>query len=254
MDESEPSKYIEKIILEILDRQRFSFHQWQIRRIKKFNIAKFNASEAAYAFLKQYNGETFVKAQKIIVRYNNQEIRLCVRDLIYGKFDENSNKISDSIVEFIYRKRMFTEIKWPTTIINQMNRVESENDKNELTRLHSIPSFSGKVSIPINQRIIHINGDYSLIDADKRDNVSTSIDRYMSCNDQDNNQLLSMSSGTENVTSSLYHDCQVHQPPSSPQRFIAYDDRSLPSSSHTMDDESHCRSSIFIYIDQIKSH
>ncbi|CAF4866432.1 unnamed protein product [Rotaria sp. Silwood1] len=82
MDESEPSKYIEKIILEILDRQRFSFHQWQIRRIKKFNIAKFNASEAAYAFLKQYNGETFVKAQKIIVRYNNQEIRLCVRDLI----------------------------------------------------------------------------------------------------------------------------------------------------------------------------
>ncbi|CAF1069611.1 unnamed protein product [Rotaria sp. Silwood1] len=231
MDESEPSKYIEKIILEILDRRRFYFHQWQIRRIKKFNIARFNASEAAYAFLKQYNGETFVKAQKIIVRYNNQEIRLCVRDLICA------------------------EIKWPTTISNQMNRLELENDKNELTRLHSIPSFSGKVIIPMNnQRIIHINGDYSLIDADKRDNVSTSIDRYMSCNDQDNNQLLSMSSGTENVPSSLYHDCRVHQPPSSPQRFIAYDDRSLPSSSHTMDDESHCRSSIFIYIDQIKSH
>lgn len=35
------------------------------RRKKKFNIVRFNAREAAYAFLRQYDGETFIKAQKV---------------------------------------------------------------------------------------------------------------------------------------------------------------------------------------------
>jgi len=83
MDRNEPSKYIEKIVLEILDRlvllKRFFcckknksyfrpwcwFYQWRDRKIEKFNIARFNARQAAYAFLRQYNGESFVKAQKV---------------------------------------------------------------------------------------------------------------------------------------------------------------------------------------------
>lgn len=36
------------------------------RRIKKFNITRFNAREAAYAFLREYDCESFVKAQKVM--------------------------------------------------------------------------------------------------------------------------------------------------------------------------------------------
>jgi len=43
----------------------FWFHQWRAQHIEKFNIARFNAREAAYAFLRQYDGENFVKAQKV---------------------------------------------------------------------------------------------------------------------------------------------------------------------------------------------
>lgn len=82
MDENEPSKYIAKIVLEILDRlvlfdtfytyncksysrPRLCFYQRQVHRREKFNIEKFNPKEAACTFLKQHNGETFVRAQKV---------------------------------------------------------------------------------------------------------------------------------------------------------------------------------------------
>ncbi|CAF1206362.1 unnamed protein product [Adineta steineri] len=135
MDENQPFKYIEKIVLEILNRPRFWFHQWRVRRIEKFYIEKFNAKEAAYAFLKQYDGKAFVKAQKFTVRYNNQELRLCVRDIVYGKIAENSKRISNSMVEFVYRRILFSEIKWPAVTINRMCRVRWANDNNEIVNL-----------------------------------------------------------------------------------------------------------------------
>ncbi|CAF4389486.1 unnamed protein product [Rotaria sp. Silwood2] len=147
---------------------------------------------------------------------------------------------------------MFTEIKWPATIVNQRNRVGSENDKNKLTTSDIIPSFQSELSKPTNKKNTHINGNYSLIDTNKTANVSSSIVPSISCNDQDNHQLLSGNAMTENLTSSLYQDCPVHRLISSRQRFIAHDDRSL-SSSCAMDDESHCRSSIFIYINRNKT-
>ncbi len=84
MGENEPSKYIEKIVLEILDRlvlfkrfcvckesksyfrHRYWFRRRRNRKIEKFNIARFNAREAAYAFLRKYNGQPFVKTQKVM--------------------------------------------------------------------------------------------------------------------------------------------------------------------------------------------
>ncbi|CAF0909307.1 unnamed protein product [Rotaria sordida] len=242
MNENKPSKYIKKIILEILNHSRCWFHQWQVHCIEKSNIARFNPRAVAYAFLRQYNGETFVKAQKITVRYNDQKICLCVRDLIYGKIDNNSNRISDSMVEFIYRIGMFTEIRWPATIVNQKNEVESKNDKKQLSTLNTIQSFQDEISTPMNLSNIHI-------DVDKTPNVSTSIVPCTSCNDRDDNQILSV---TENVTSSLCQDCRIHRPVSSPQNLITGNDTNLPSN-HVIDDENHCRSSIFIYINRIKS-
>jgi hypothetical protein len=41
------------------------FHQCRASRVEKFNIARFNAREAAYAFLRQYDGENLIKAQKV---------------------------------------------------------------------------------------------------------------------------------------------------------------------------------------------
>ena len=46
-------------------RRRFWFHQWRARRTEKFNIGKFNTREAAYAFLRQYGGEGFIKSQRV---------------------------------------------------------------------------------------------------------------------------------------------------------------------------------------------
>lgn len=83
MDENQLSKYIKKIVLEILDRfilfmtflcQRkndfffssyCSFGQQLFCHVEKFNISSFDVRQAAYAFLTQYNGETFVKGQKV---------------------------------------------------------------------------------------------------------------------------------------------------------------------------------------------
>lgn len=53
------------MIYESYFRPRFFFHQWRARKIEKFNITQFNPKEAAYAFLRQYDGEPFVKAQKV---------------------------------------------------------------------------------------------------------------------------------------------------------------------------------------------
>jgi hypothetical protein len=137
----DPLKYIETIVLEIVDRSRF----WRDQRKKKFNIARFNVREAAYAFLRQYNGEAFIKAQKIKVWYNNQELHLCVRDLIYGK----NSRIANTSVGFIYRKWMFSEIKWPVITINQINRVRGASDDEKLVSKS------------------HFNGDYSSINVDE---------------------------------------------------------------------------------------
>ena len=46
-------------------RRRFWFHQWRACRIQKFNIGGFNAKEATYAFLREYDGEPFIKSQKV---------------------------------------------------------------------------------------------------------------------------------------------------------------------------------------------
>jgi hypothetical protein len=46
-------------------RRRFWFHQWRVCRVEKFNIGGFNAREATYAFLKEYDGEPFIKSQKV---------------------------------------------------------------------------------------------------------------------------------------------------------------------------------------------
>jgi hypothetical protein len=76
----DPLKYIETIVLEIVDRfvegEVENGREWEVvffcrsrfwrdQRKKKFNIARFNVREAAYAFLRQYNGEAFIKAQKV---------------------------------------------------------------------------------------------------------------------------------------------------------------------------------------------
>jgi hypothetical protein len=45
-----------------LCRSRF----WNDRRKKKFSVVKFNAKELAYAFLRQHDGESLIKAQKVM--------------------------------------------------------------------------------------------------------------------------------------------------------------------------------------------
>ncbi|CAF4452055.1 unnamed protein product, partial [Adineta steineri] len=69
------------------------------------------------------------------IRYNNQELRLCVRDIVYGKIAENSKRISNSMVEFVYRRILFSEIKWPAVTINRICRVRWANDNNEIVNL-----------------------------------------------------------------------------------------------------------------------
>ncbi|CAF1513995.1 unnamed protein product [Rotaria magnacalcarata] len=252
MDGTEPSKFIEKIVLEILNRPRFWMHQWHLCRIEKFNIASFNARQAAYTFLTQYNGEKFVKAQKTTILYNNEEIHLCVRNLIYGIIDNNSNRISDTVVEFIYRRGIFSEITWPATVIKQVDDKQLENHKNERSKLNTIKPNESKIITPMHLSNIHMNSDYSPIDVERTVDAINSSIPWKSYKNLDDDQFLSVISTEENVTSPLDQNSQDRHSASALERLLISDDRTLQSG-HAIDDENHFRSSIHIHINQIKS-
>jgi hypothetical protein len=55
--------YIKKV--RVIFRRRFWFHQWRVCHREKFNIGRFNVKEATYAFLREYDEEPFIKAQKV---------------------------------------------------------------------------------------------------------------------------------------------------------------------------------------------
>ncbi|CAF1657966.1 unnamed protein product [Adineta ricciae] len=236
MDGNEPSlKYIEKIVLEIYDRGHYGFDSCRrTRRLKKFNVTRFNAKEAAYAFLRQYDGESFVKAQRIKVWHNNQELHLCVRDLIYG----NKKKMSNSMVEFVYRKGIFSEIKWPVTTAYRTNRVRWAQDQN-------IPPTTVKsAKLPK----IHVNGMYSPINSDE---MSENDVRKVPCTacsnltDDDDDQSLSVNSIEENALQPLCTDCRVG-------RSVAGLDRLIHERTHSVNnEESHFRTSIYVHVNPI---
>ncbi|CAF4101000.1 unnamed protein product [Rotaria socialis] len=256
MDGTEPSKFIEKIVLEILNRPRFWMHQRHLRRIEEFNIASFNARQAAYTFLTQYNGEKFVKAQKANILYNNEEIHLCVHNLIYGIIDNNSDRISDTMVEFIYRRGIFSEITWPATVVKQVDDKQMENHENERkqSKLNTIKPDEAKIITPMHMSNIHMDNDYSPIDVEKTVDVINSNIPWKSYHnlDDDDDQFSSVLSTKENVGSPLDENSQDRHSTSALKRLIISDDRTLHSS-HAIDDENHFRSSIHIHINQIKS-
>ena len=48
----------------------FWFYPWRDWKKKKLNCRRFNPQEAAYAFLRQYNQENFVRGQKVITEHS----------------------------------------------------------------------------------------------------------------------------------------------------------------------------------------
>lgn len=52
--------------VEIVFSSLFWFYPWRDWKKKKLNCRRFNPREAAYAFLRQYNQENFVRGQKVI--------------------------------------------------------------------------------------------------------------------------------------------------------------------------------------------
>ncbi|UJR20338.1 hypothetical protein I4U23_023469 [Adineta vaga] len=243
MEENKPLlKYIEKIVLEVYDRSSIGFPSCRSRRRKKFSIAKFNAKEAAYAFLREYDGEAFVKAQKIKIWHNNQELHLRVRDLIYGNVNQTSSEISNSTVVFIYRKIIFSEIKWPVMTAYRTNRVRWAHDQYES------PIMNKAIKLPE----IRINDEDSAIIFDKTLERGVRMVPCTSCMHltEDDDQSISINSIEENSQRPCCRDCRIHRSVSGLERLISVNDERT-TVEHVNDDENHFQSSIYIHVNRI---
>lgn len=139
-------RFVRQIILEVID--RFCFDQNRTK--KSIDLTGFPTRDIACAFLRQYQGENLLKTQKLKIWFKSQELHFRVHDLIY----EQPAEVNNTTVQFIYRKLLFGEIKWPSVQVQRLTRVRWASDNDEFSPLNSIQLYQNEV----------VDDDYSSID------------------------------------------------------------------------------------------
>ncbi|CAF0799095.1 unnamed protein product [Adineta ricciae] len=132
---SEPEKYIQTVLLEILNRPTVWLGKGKRNHL---NIGMFDAQKIALSFLQQYNRESVLKGQRINMQYMGEALHMIVIGLKYEYVSKNLKQADNTIVEFIYRQIHFGEIRWKNIITDSPKQCQpsifqpSRKDENEI--------------------------------------------------------------------------------------------------------------------------
>ncbi|CAF1033232.1 unnamed protein product [Adineta ricciae] len=122
MTTSESKKYIQTVLLEILNRSAVWLGKGKRNDL---NIGMFDAHKAALSFLEQYNRESVLKGQRINMQYMGEALHMIVIGLKYEDVNKNSKQVDNTTVEFVYRQILFGEIKWKNVITDSPKQCQS---------------------------------------------------------------------------------------------------------------------------------